>query len=114
MIAVIIKYLPHRASFDLVLNAQIEVAEDKRGRRKGCYETRLFSSRETCEIKSVSLWESQEAFESFVDLVIEHDGLFEFQAEHLRHEITTQIYDTVRTSNADKSLSDDAILKFGG
>lgn len=114
MIAVIIKYLPHRASFDLVLNALIEVAEDKRGRRKGCFETRLFSSRETCEIKSVSLWESQKAFESFVDLVIEHDCLFDFQAEHLRHEITTQIYDTVSTSNADKSISDDALLKFGG
>ncbi|WP_420003075.1 hypothetical protein [Arenibacterium sp. LLYu02] len=113
MIAVIIRYYPHKSSFDLVLNAQIEVAEDKRGRRIGCYETRLFSSRETCEIKSVSLWESQEAFETFVDLVIENDGLFEFQAEHLRHEITTQIYDTVISSTKEDAFAEAATLKRG-
>ncbi len=113
MIAVIIKYYPHKASFDIVLNAQIEVAEDKRGRRKGCYETKLFSSRDTGEIKSVSLWESQEAFETFVDLVIENDGLFEFQAEHLRHEITTQIYDTVITPNYAEGLDGGSEVKLG-
>jgi len=97
MIAVITKYYPLRDKFDEVLDCATRLARDETGTRIGCYETRLFASRESGEIKSVSLWENALVFEAYIDLVVTGDQLLEYQAKYMRREIDTQIYETVDT-----------------
>ena len=95
MIAVMTKYSPLKNKFDEVLTFAIELAQDKKGARSGCFETQLFSSVDTCEIQSLSFWESRQAFDAYLDVAVSGDSLMEFQSEYLRDEIQSQIYETV-------------------
>ncbi|MCG7622467.1 MULTISPECIES: antibiotic biosynthesis monooxygenase [unclassified Epibacterium] len=106
MIAVITKYYPLRDKFDEVLDCAAALARDESGRRVGCYETRLFAARESGEIKSISLWHSQQVFEDYLDAVVSGDDLMEFQSTYLRREIDTQVYETVDTELSASLASD--------
>ncbi|NIZ13900.1 hypothetical protein [Phaeobacter sp. HF9A] len=100
MIAVITRYYPLREMYDEVLERTENFARDDNKERVGCYETRLFASRTTGEIISVSLWQSKDVFDTYIDGLIQGDNLLQFQETFMRREIDTQIYDAVDTGVA--------------
>ncbi|WP_176695465.1 antibiotic biosynthesis monooxygenase [Phaeobacter sp. B1627] len=89
------KYRPQKHKFDEVMTFATDLAQDKKGLRKGCIETQLFLSVDAEEIRTLSFWESREAFDTYLDIAVKGDALMEFQSTYLREEIQPQIFDPI-------------------
>lgn len=89
-VSIHITYTPLKERFDDVLDClRRYIAADMKNPDR--FETRLFSNRDDCLIKTLSTWTNVEAFYTFMDAAID-DGAFADQGHVLQHEMQVQIF----------------------